>query len=283
MKVLSTKRYNHIISWTPDGKSFSILRPKAFATEILPNYFKEAKYSSFTRKLHRWGFQRHLRGSETGAFFHKHFQRDRLDLLDLMSCHRPRETSARAAREAKFPTGPAHSMMQPSHLHGAQGDPSMMPTAEIIAEAQAMRARQHQALMGMQQHLPPSVGMGDLSDDRLNAAIELEVSRRLQERVDAASFSRLAMMHHGSPPFDGMGMPPPSYNPSASSPARLPPSAAAPRGLPSYDGDLNARLQQQANALRLARGYDDQRFPRSYDDHQQYFDSNLDTMGRGGA
>lgn len=61
MKVLSKKENNDVIAWTPDGKSFLIVKPKAFVADILPNHFKQAKYSSFTRKLHRWGFQRHLR------------------------------------------------------------------------------------------------------------------------------------------------------------------------------------------------------------------------------
>ena len=88
MKILSMKKYSHIISWTPDGRSFTIMRPKAFATEILPKFFKESKYSSFTRKLHRWGFQRHLRGAETGSFFNKNFQKGRPDLIDRMTCYK---------------------------------------------------------------------------------------------------------------------------------------------------------------------------------------------------
>ena len=88
MKVLCQKQFREIITWLPDGKSFTIVRPKAFVNEILPQHFKQAKYSSFTRKLHRWGFQRHLRGEEAGAFFHKSFQRGRLDLVEKMTCYK---------------------------------------------------------------------------------------------------------------------------------------------------------------------------------------------------
>lgn len=269
MKVLSTKRFNDIICWTPDGSSFAILRPKAFASEILPTYFKEAKYSSFTRKLHRWGFQRHLRGADTGSFYHKNFQRGRLDLLDLMTCYKPREASARAA--GKFPK---------SRGGAAAGQPSMMPPADLLAEAQAIRARQHQAeMMGIQ------TPMGEVSEERLNAAIELEVSRRLQQRVDAASFSRFAMMQQGSPTpgmsslEGGMGMP--GY--PSGSPARFPPGAmsgAGSRGVPPPQYD--PRLQQQVASLRLARGFDDPRMARNFDEQQQqsHFDPNLD-LNRG--
>lgn len=300
MKVLSTRRFSDIISWTPDGTAFAIHRPKAFASEILPTYFKEAKYSSFTRKLHRWGFQRHLRGSDSGSFYHKNFQRGRLDLLDLMTCHKPRESSARAA--GKFPKGsvPSPGRERSDSLGFSQGKPQqqqqhvpMMPSADSIADAHAIRARQqHAELMALQAQ------MGDVSEERLNAAIELEVTRRLQQRVDAASFSRLAMMQQGSPlgpqgmaSFDGgMSNMQPYPVAAATSPGRfsLPGSAAGPRGMTQIDNDLNARLQQ-ATAFRLSRGgYEEPRFPlppRNYDDQQQQqhhhqFDPNMDSMGR---
>ena len=70
MQVLSNEEYSEIIAWLPHGKSFSILKTKAFAKDILPKHFKQAKYASFTRKLRRWGFQSILRGNETGAFYH---------------------------------------------------------------------------------------------------------------------------------------------------------------------------------------------------------------------
>ena len=96
MKVLSDKNNAHIITWMPSGKSFSILKPKLFVAEILPDAFKTAKYSSFTRKLHRWGFMRHYRGEEAGAFYHKDFQRGRLELVEQMTCHKAEPQSAAA-------------------------------------------------------------------------------------------------------------------------------------------------------------------------------------------
>ena len=34
-------------------------------------YFKQSKYTSFTRKLKRWGFTRVTTGAEQGAYYHK--------------------------------------------------------------------------------------------------------------------------------------------------------------------------------------------------------------------
>lgn len=322
MKVLSTRRFNNIISWTPDGTAFLILRPKAFSTDILPTYFKEAKFSSFTRKLHRWGFQRNLRGPDSGSYWHKNFQRGRLDLLDLMSCYKPREASARAAGKIPKPRKPradsTNSQGRSHQAHLLEQQPPMMPPAELIAEAQAIRARaQQQAQM-----MTPRSSLGGVSEDRLNAAIELEVARRLQERVEAASYSRLALMQQGSPPpsyesigmlqqqqqhqnlppqasYETMGMQQPQQNfPSqayaqqTSSPGGFSRgggmslvAGGVGGGMAPYESELNTRLQQQANAFRLVRGgYDDQqRFPQRYDDEQQYYDPNVDSTGTGGG
>jgi hypothetical protein len=219
MKVLSMKKYSHIITWTADGRSFIILRPNAFASEILPKFFKGSKYASFTRKLHRWGFQRHLRGSETGAFFNKNFQMGRPDLLDKMACYKqPRESHhispSTAHTFASMPQPDA--LMFPANLMNQDQRP-MMPSAEMIAQAQEYRWRQqlmmqqmqaqqevlaqqqmqaHQTSQSSQNMFMPA--LGDLAnDDRFNGAIELEVARRLQSQGQSLSFSQqaLAMMH----------------------------------------------------------------------------------------
>jgi len=52
----------------------------------LPKYFKESKYTSFTRKLNRWGFSRVTRGPEAGAYYHPYFQRGNLRRTLLMTC-----------------------------------------------------------------------------------------------------------------------------------------------------------------------------------------------------
>ena len=46
-----------IIEWTENGQSFVIHDKDRFASEILPVYFNKCgKFSSFARRLHRWGF-----------------------------------------------------------------------------------------------------------------------------------------------------------------------------------------------------------------------------------
>lgn len=169
MKVLSKKEFNDIITWMPSGKSFNIINSKRFTAEILPEYFKSAKYSSFTRKLHRWGFIRHYRGEEAGAFFHKNFQKARFDLVEKMTCCKqepPKSSMAIAAAAAAEP-------VPPQQITTATHTPLLRPIAQPPVLAAAAPAA-------------PVVG--------LDAAIEIEVARRVQERIDAAALRRFAMI-----------------------------------------------------------------------------------------
>jgi HSF-type DNA-binding len=86
IEILGKEEISDVISWLPHGKGFLIYKKKKFALEVLPKYFKQAKFTSFTRKLNRWGFSRVTRGPETGAYYHKLFQRGDLRLCMQMSC-----------------------------------------------------------------------------------------------------------------------------------------------------------------------------------------------------
>ena len=71
-EILSTPRNQRSIAWLPHGKSFMILDRQLFVTDILPNYLgKSTKYTSFTRKLSQWKFQRIQDGPEEGAWIHE--------------------------------------------------------------------------------------------------------------------------------------------------------------------------------------------------------------------
>lgn len=202
MKVLSQPEYKETITWLPDGKSFTIVRPKAFVADILPGFFKQAKYSSFTRKLHRWGFQRHLRGEEAGAFFHKLFQRGRLDMVEKMTCYKP-DQSKPVSMLGKG--GGGVSFRDPIISRQAMGNNRLMNSMQ-----QQSHQQMHQQNLALQEQLRgqgapmqpqrdrssaagPGGGESMGSVDRLNAAIELEVNRRLKERITAATLSRQAL------------------------------------------------------------------------------------------
>lgn len=47
-----------IVRWTPGGRSFLILDVRKFSRDILPNYFKHSKFTSFNRQLNFYGFRK---------------------------------------------------------------------------------------------------------------------------------------------------------------------------------------------------------------------------------
>lgn len=84
--MVHTESHTGAVAWLPDGKGFVILRKQYFSDKILPLYFGRSKYTSFTRRLMRWGFRR---GDRAGVYCHDLFTRDmRFDLdQDLGSEH----------------------------------------------------------------------------------------------------------------------------------------------------------------------------------------------------
>ena len=208
MKVLSNKEFADIITWTPSGKAFTIRQPKTFTAHILPDHFKSAKYSSFTRKLHRWGFMRHYRGDESGAFYHKDFQRERLDLVEQMSCLKSEPPKAPLAMKASQPK-PSPPQPAETEMSGAATKPQtdtdvacpVAPkAASLVARLERPAAPQQpipqpaDVIARLQQQQQTLKTAEDFAAERLNAAIEAEVTRRLNERIQAAQKAALSRL-----------------------------------------------------------------------------------------
>lgn len=84
--VLSSREYNHAVAWLPSGRSFCITNREEFAKQILPKFFREAKFESFSRRLKRWGFRKaYTLGLSHVIFSHDLFHRDRPDLCKAMN------------------------------------------------------------------------------------------------------------------------------------------------------------------------------------------------------
>lgn len=96
--ILESPLHIDIIKWLPGGNSWIILDKERFATEILPSFFKQSQFTSFTRKLSRWKFQRVSRGPYIGAYHHQYFKKDKKYLCLLMSCNAEPPTLAVVAK-----------------------------------------------------------------------------------------------------------------------------------------------------------------------------------------
>jgi hypothetical protein len=87
------------IAWLPDGRSFVIVSPDLFTSEVLDKAFKKAKYASFIRKLHRWGFVRLTSGTGTDCFYHPLFTINDPDLASNVTCTTPQDRQADGGTE----------------------------------------------------------------------------------------------------------------------------------------------------------------------------------------
>jgi hypothetical protein len=75
------------VAWLPDGMSFIVRHPDDFTRKVLPKFFKATKFSSFTRKLYRWGFRQVNRGigpDDPIIFGNEWFQRNNAELMTKM-------------------------------------------------------------------------------------------------------------------------------------------------------------------------------------------------------
>ncbi|KAL7483988.1 hypothetical protein ACHAW6_009636 [Cyclotella cf. meneghiniana] len=84
--ILANRNWNKTVTWLTSGKAFCIMDREEFTQKILPKYFRESKFESFSRRIKRWGFRKvSTTGTQQVIYCHDLFQRDRPDLCVLMS------------------------------------------------------------------------------------------------------------------------------------------------------------------------------------------------------
>lgn len=105
MDLLMDEKYSKIVTFLPDDHSWGIANAKVFADEVMPKVFGIRTFSSFVRKLNRWGFERIMekKTHDIDVFRHVNFRKG-----DWAACRRIKCIG----RLAKFP-----STATPSHNH----------------------------------------------------------------------------------------------------------------------------------------------------------------------
>ena len=69
----------------PHGRAWKIHDKDLLISEVVPNFFSQSKYESFTRQLNGWGFKKlHQSGNDYNAYYHEHFLRGLPHLTALM-------------------------------------------------------------------------------------------------------------------------------------------------------------------------------------------------------
>jgi hypothetical protein len=80
--IVSNDQYE-CIQWLPCGTLFAISNKEAFTTQVIPKFFDArggTKFTSFTRRLKRWNFNRISSGTNIGSYYHENFIRGRPDM-----------------------------------------------------------------------------------------------------------------------------------------------------------------------------------------------------------
>ena len=92
------KKFDHIVSWQPHGRSFRIHSPDLMVRDILPKYFNHSKIRSFQRQLALYNFCRLNReGPDRGAYYHEAFLRGRAFLCSRITRTRVKGTFVRVS------------------------------------------------------------------------------------------------------------------------------------------------------------------------------------------
>ena len=82
MDLLDKESIQHpdIISWCSHGRAFIVRQPKVFSSDIMGEYFKQTRFTSFQRQLNLYGFRRITQGPDASAYYHELFLRGRPQL-----------------------------------------------------------------------------------------------------------------------------------------------------------------------------------------------------------
>lgn len=118
------------ISWSNNGKSFVIRDKDALCKAWVPAFFGQAKFSSFTRKLYRWGFRKvnvsiNDKGEQIVVFSNENFQRDDVSRLSKMQSI----TAAKIRNQLAVKSGSRKEPIPDSTSVGTSGNASEQPSA----------------------------------------------------------------------------------------------------------------------------------------------------------
>jgi hypothetical protein len=202
MEILDNEDYADIIAWLPHGLGFVIFRKKDFELKILPKHFhKQSKYSSFTRKMNRWGYARVTRGPETGAYYNEFFRRDGHRLCMQMSCQSNTKLSGSSTSNVvapDFSRVPAVMPIVDSGMYPHNPDAAFqLAVAGEAAIQQTRQLAQLQQVQGME---------GEL---QMRRAMSSQESMFLQSMAgrNARGSASLTQLPNGNSSFFGTGMP----------------------------------------------------------------------------
>ena len=188
MDILDNPENNDVISWMPEGDSFTIVDHKKFTLNKMPKLFNIRNMSSFVRKLGRWGFNRvHEKETRNSDIFkHPHFVRGNRDL-----CKKKVKCIGRIVSvNQENPGAPDGANLAQGHMMDRRFAPGMggpafrgVPVASPPRPAHMMRPGTGPAPMYMRA-IPRSPGMmgqgGPAAMNGVGQSPRMAMARRMQ-------------------------------------------------------------------------------------------------------
>ncbi|KAL7428292.1 hypothetical protein ACHAXH_002227 [Discostella pseudostelligera] len=119
LQYAANSEYSSAASWSVDGRAFIIHRRDVFLENLVPLFFKQTKFRSFTRQLNLWGFSR---PSDFDEWAHPNFIRGSSERLELIrrvevkgsSKDQKRRTSISRSARSSTTTFPIRMLSFPS-------------------------------------------------------------------------------------------------------------------------------------------------------------------------
>lgn len=104
-----------IASFLPHGRAFAIHNSSEFAKEVMPQYFRMSRFSSFQRQLNLYDFQRIAEGPNKGSYYHEFFVQGQPDISNYMKRNKIKG-NMRCTTSAEQPRNSNTGMIQSESL-----------------------------------------------------------------------------------------------------------------------------------------------------------------------
>jgi hypothetical protein len=129
----SKQRFEDVVSWLPDGKSFKVHDKIKFASDIMPKYFGSSKFRSFQKNLNLWIFTTVTYYSpsrnQRGACSHPLFIRDAPHF-----CHKMKRVLKSKRKKDKQQEGAVRSVESTASCLSQSAPPDTHPSKMNIDE-----------------------------------------------------------------------------------------------------------------------------------------------------
>ena len=167
MDMLLDKQYDGIVTFLPDDQQFGIIHARRFSEEIMPKVFGIRTFSSFVRKLNRWGFERVMekKTHDVDVFRHDLFMKDNWTACSKIKCVGRLAKSTQERRQVSAPV--YHNTQQ--HHHHQQQQQQQQQELNTLMQTQLLRRVSIQTPSFFSQFQP---SLQDVTSKVVDAALE---------------------------------------------------------------------------------------------------------------